>query len=83
MRISVAMIDCRATPDRAKLLSRGRSHTKRNDVREPVGYRRHENPAELAMLNEIWKLERVFTNYLLPRQKLVFTRRNRAQMTKR
>ena len=77
------MIDCRATPDRAKLLSRRRSHTKRNDVRESVGFRRDENPADLAMLNEIWKFDRVFTNYLLSRRKLVFTRRYRAKMAKR
>ena len=28
-------------------------------------------PQELELLNQIWELDRVFTNYLLPQQKLV------------
>ena len=40
-------------------------------------------PAELALLNQIWELDRVFTNYLLPQQKLVFKQRNGAKVTKR
>jgi hypothetical protein len=35
-------------------------------VRELVGYLRYDTPAELALLDEIWELDRVFTNYLLP-----------------
>jgi hypothetical protein len=52
-------------------------------VRELVGYLRYDTPAELALLNEIWELDRVFTNYLLPQQKLVFKQRNGAKVTKR
>ncbi|GAB3134640.1 DDE-type integrase/transposase/recombinase [Marisediminicola antarctica] len=52
-------------------------------VRELVGYHRYDTPAELTLLNEIWELDRVFTNYLLPQQKLVFKQRNGAKVTKR
>ena len=34
-------------------------------------------------MNQIWELDRVFTNYLLPQQKLVFKQRNGAKVTKR
>lgn len=51
-------------------------------VRELVGYLRHNTPAELELLNEIWELDRVFTNYLLPRQMLVKKTRNGAKVTK-
>lgn len=52
-------------------------------VREIVGYHRYDTPAEPVLLNEIWELDRVFTNYLLPQQKLVFKQRNSAKVTKR
>ena len=52
-------------------------------VRELVGYLRYDTPTELGKLNEIWELDRVFTNYLLPQQKLVFKQRNGAKVTKR
>jgi len=52
-------------------------------VRELVGYYRYDTPAELDKLNEIWELDRVFTNYYLPQQKLVFKQRNGAKVTKR
>ena len=52
-------------------------------VRELVGYLRYDTATELAKLNEIWELDRVFTNYLLPQQKLVFKQRNGAKVTKR
>lgn len=52
-------------------------------VRELVGYLRYDTPAELTLLNEIWELDRMFTNYLLPQQKLVFKQRNGAKVTKR
>jgi hypothetical protein len=52
-------------------------------VRELVGYYRYDTPAELAKLNEIWELDAVFTNYLLPQQKLVFKQRDGAKVTKR
>ncbi len=52
-------------------------------VRELVGYYRYDTDAELAKLNEIWELDRVFTNYYLPQQKLIFKQRNGAKVTKR
>ncbi|HEX9227217.1 MAG TPA: transposase family protein [Arthrobacter sp.] len=35
-------------------------------VRELVGYLRYDTAAELELLNEIWEVGRIFTNYLLP-----------------
>jgi len=52
-------------------------------VRELVGYYRYDTAAELKKLNKIWELDRVFTNYYLPQQKLVFKQRNGAKVTKR
>jgi hypothetical protein len=52
-------------------------------VRELVGYSRYDTGGELELLNQIWELDRVFTNYLLPQQKLVFKERNGAKVTKR
>ena len=52
-------------------------------VRELVGYYRYDTAAELAKLNEIWELDALFTNYLLPQQKLIFKQRNGAKVTKR
>ena len=52
-------------------------------VRELVGYYRYDTGAEHALLNEIWELDRVFTNYYLPQQKLVFKQRTGAKVTKR
>lgn len=52
-------------------------------VRELVGYLRYDTPAELAKLNEIWELDRLFTNYLLPQQKLVSKERHGAKITKK
>lgn len=52
-------------------------------VRELVGYLRYDTPAELALLNEIWEHDRIFTNYLLPQQKLVSKQRHGAKVTKK
>jgi len=52
-------------------------------VRELVGYLRYDTTAELEKLNEIWELDRVFTNYLLPQQKLLEKHRHRAKVTKK
>jgi len=52
-------------------------------VRELVGYLRYDTAAELALLNEIWEHDRVFTNYLLPQQKLIFKQRRGAKVTKK
>lgn len=51
-------------------------------VRELVGYQRYDTPAELELLNQIWELDRIFTNYLLPQQKLVKKTRVGAKVTK-
>ena len=51
-------------------------------VRELVGYLRYDTAAELELLNEIWELDRIFTNYLLPQQKLIAKVRHGAKVTK-
>jgi transposase InsO family protein len=52
-------------------------------VRELVGYLRYDTDTELEKLNQIWELDRGFTNYLLPQQKLVFKQRHGAKVTKK
>ncbi len=52
-------------------------------VRELVGYLRFDTDAELEVLNEIWELDRHFTNYLLANQKLVLKKRDGAKVIKR
>lgn len=52
-------------------------------VRELVGYLRYDTPAELGLLNEIWELDRIFTNYLLPQQKLLSKHRYGAKVSKK
>jgi transposase InsO family protein len=52
-------------------------------VRELVGYLRFDSPAELAMLNRIWELDRVFTNLLLTQQKLLSRERVGSKVIKR
>jgi hypothetical protein len=52
-------------------------------VRELVGYLRFDTDAELAILNQIWELDRTYTNYLLAQQKLVFKQRTGSKVTKR
>lgn len=52
-------------------------------VRELVGYERFDTELELELLNRIWELDRVFTNYLLPQQKLVSKTRRGARVTKK
>lgn len=48
-------------------------------VRELVGYYRYDTTAELTKLNEIWELDAVFTNYLMPQQKLISKERMGAE----
>jgi hypothetical protein len=43
----------------------------------------HWSATERARLNEIWELDRVFTNYLLPQQKLAFKQRNGGKVAQR
>ncbi len=52
-------------------------------VRELVGYLRFDTDAELEVLNQIWELDRRFTNYLLANQKLVSKQRDGAKVIKR
>jgi hypothetical protein len=52
-------------------------------VRELVGYLRYDTAAELELLNQIWDADRVFTNYLLPQQKLISKQRHGAKVTKK
>jgi len=48
-----------------------------------VGCLRCDTPSELAKLNEIWELDRIFTNCLLPQKKLVFKQRHGAKVTEK
>ncbi len=52
-------------------------------VRELVGYYRYDTDAELDTLNRIWDLDAIFTNYLLPQQKLVSKVRTGAKVSKK
>jgi hypothetical protein len=52
-------------------------------VRGLVGYLRYDTDSERAVLNEIWELDRVYTNYLLAQQKLIFKQRTGAKVSKR
>jgi len=52
-------------------------------VRELVGYLRFDTDAELSILNQLWELDRTFTNYLLAQQKIVFKQRDGSKVTKR
>lgn len=52
-------------------------------VRQLVGYLRFDSEAELGVLNEIWELDGVYTNYLLAQQKLLSKVRDGAKVVKR
>lgn len=52
-------------------------------VRQLVGYLRFDTAEELAVLNELWALDGLFTNYLLSQQKLIEKHRHGATVTKR
>jgi hypothetical protein len=52
-------------------------------VRVLVGYHRYDTPAELVLLNKIWTLQSLLTNYFYPQQKLVFKVRDGAKITKK
>jgi hypothetical protein len=52
-------------------------------VRTVVGYHRYDTPAELKLLNEIWPLQSLITNYFLPQQKLPSKVRDGAKVIKR
>ncbi len=52
-------------------------------VRTVVGYHRYDTEAELLLLNKIWKLQSMITNFFLPQQKLISKVRDGAKITKR
>ena len=52
-------------------------------VRTVVGYHRYDTPAELALLNKIWTLQSLMTNYFYPQQKLVSKVRDGAKVIKK
>jgi len=52
-------------------------------VRTIVGYHRYDTPAELALLNKIWALQTLMTNFFGPQQKLLSKVRNGAKVTKK
>lgn len=52
-------------------------------VRRTVGYHRYDTPAELALLNRIYPVLSLMTNYFTPSQKLIEKHRNGAKVTKR
>ena len=50
-------------------------------VRQLVGYLRFDTAGELDVLNELWTLDGLFTNYLLSQQKLIEKHRHGAKVT--
>ena len=52
-------------------------------VRTVVGYHRYDTAAELLLLNKIWVLQSLNTNYFLPQQKLISKVRDGAKATKK
>ena len=52
-------------------------------VRTVVGYHRYDTVAELLLLNKIWALQSLMTNYFGPQQKLISKVRNGAKVTKK
>ncbi|MDO3640339.1 transposase, partial [Mycolicibacterium sp. KC 300] len=52
-------------------------------VRTVVGYHRYDTAAELLLLNEIWQLQAMLTNYFCPQQKLIAKVRHGAKVSKK
>ena len=52
-------------------------------VRTVVGYHRYDTAGELLLLNKIWALQSLMTNYFGPQQKLISKVRNGAKVTKK
>jgi len=52
-------------------------------VRTVVGYHRYDTAAELALLNKIWALQSLMTNYFYPQQKLISKVREGAKVIKK
>ena len=52
-------------------------------VRRAVGYHRYDSAVELELLNELYGLLRLMTNFFIPQQHLISKIRNGAKVTKR
>jgi hypothetical protein len=52
-------------------------------VRTLVGYHRYDTPAELVLLNKIWTLQALLSNFFYPQQKLVYKARDGAKIVKK
>jgi hypothetical protein len=52
-------------------------------VRQVAGYHRYDTEAERLLLNRIWALQTVMTNYVGPQQKLVSKTRHGAKVIKK
>ena len=52
-------------------------------MRTLVGYHRYDTPAELVLLNKIWTLQSLLSNYFYPQQKLVYKARDGAKIIKK
>ena len=52
-------------------------------VRTTVGYYRYDTAAEVLLLNEIWQLQSMLTNFFYPQQKLISKVRRGAKVTKK
>jgi hypothetical protein len=52
-------------------------------VRTVVGYHRYDTAAELTLLNKIWLLQSLMTNYFYPQQKLISKVRDGAKVIKK
>ena len=52
-------------------------------VRTTVGYHRYDTTSEVLLLNKIWKLQSLLTNYFQPQQKLISKVRHGAKVTKK
>ena len=52
-------------------------------VRTLVGYHRYDTPAELVLLNKIWTVQALLSNFFYPQQKLVYKARDGAKIVKK
>ena len=52
-------------------------------IRTVVGYYRYDTASELLLLNEIWQLQSMLTNYFYPQQKLISKVRTGAKVSKK
>jgi hypothetical protein len=52
-------------------------------VRRAVGYARYDTPEEQAVLNDLYKEQRLFTNFFQPSMKLIVKTREGSKVTKK